>query len=395
MKNLGRVSLGVFAILWLTGCGSGSPTFSMLPSGDTFKQSDAVFNNQLDILWVVDNSGSMQPLQTNMVTNFNSFISNFQTKGYDFRMAVTATDAYKANTQFVQYNSGNAGLSLFQDGAANGDPSGVFVIIPSTPNLDNVFVANATTGINGSGDERAFSSMATAMANTNNPAFLRSNSFFAIIILSDEDDFSNYSRTEGSWGSNDALDHCYVNSAMDQIATTAYSGPNHVSACASQTPPDSVQSYVNYFDSMTQSTGTTRRWNVSAITVLDSACQASHMGTNPSGASWVTVEGQRYVQLSQATNGIQGSICDASYANSLSAIAAQITTLSTQFFLNQVPQVSTIVVTVNGVIIPDNATNGWQYSSSNNSIQFFGTAVPPQGATISVNFVPASVQNNG
>jgi hypothetical protein len=354
----------------LTACGAGSPTFSILPSGDTFKQSSAVFNNQLDILWVVDNSGSMSPLQTNMTTNFNSFISNFQTQGYDYRMAVIGTDNYKADPKLNGYNSGNAGMAKFSDGI---NPyTNVFVIVPSTPNLDNTFITNATTGSNGSGDERAFSSIKTAMGSALNPAFLRSSSFFAVIILSDEDDFSSESRVEGSWE--------YQTSDPNYV-------PDHDYAYSNL---DTVSSYETYLDSLTTSTGATRRYNVSTITVMDNACVNSHIGASPS-----TIIGQRYMQIATDTNGIIGSICDNSYASSLSNIAGQIATLSTQFYLNQVPQVSTIVVTVNGAMVAGNGTNGWTYNSTNNAIQFHGTAVPPQGATISVNFVPQNIQNNG
>src|SRR5580698_5135226 len=83
--------------LSFAGCGTDTPSFSLQPAGQAFTQSNGVFNNQLDILWVVDNSSSMSPLQANMTSNFNSFISTFQSKGYDFRMTVTTTDAYKAN----------------------------------------------------------------------------------------------------------------------------------------------------------------------------------------------------------------------------------------------------------------------------------------------------------
>jgi hypothetical protein len=393
MKNavkfmvLGAANL--FILGHLTGCGSGKSSYSILPTGQSFTQSNSSFNNQLDILWVVDNSGSMAPIQANMTTNFQNFISNFETKGYDYRMAVTSTDAYKANKSFTQYSAANSGLSLFLDGAPGSAQSGTFIIIPTTPNLDATFVTNATTGINGSGDERAFSSMMTTMANTANPAFLRTSSFFAVIIISDEDDFSSYGRAEQSWGNNSALDHCYVNKAMDTIATTAYSGANHVSTCVGQTPPDTVASYESALDTLTQTTGTTRRWNVSTISVLDSACQLAHSQAN--SESSVSIQGQRYVQISQDSQGIQGSLCDTSYATSLTSIASQIATLSTQFFLTKIPQVSTIVVTVNGKAIVQDPANGWTYNSTTNSIQFHGTAVPAQGAAINVNFVPTTI----
>src|SRR5262249_28322711 len=151
----------------------------------------------------------------------------------------------------------------------------------------------------------------TALNSSQNSSFLRSSSFLAVIILSDEDDFSGNSRSEG--GGND---HDYNASTLE-----------------------SVQTYINYLDALTTSTGATRRYNVNSITVMDNNCLNQHIGGAPS-----SIIGQRYMQISQATNGITGSICDASYANNLSNIAAQIATLSSQFFLDKTPQVNTIVV---------------------------------------------------
>jgi hypothetical protein len=50
------------------------------------------------------------------------------------------------------------------------------------------------------------------------------------------------------------------------------------------------------------------------------------------------------------------------------------------------------VVYVNGVVIPQNATNGWSYYPSNNSIRFHGTAIPAQGSSISVTFDPLTIK---
>jgi hypothetical protein len=350
----------------LAACGKDSPTYGILPSGQTFKQSKAVFNNQLDILWVVDNSGSMSPLQNNMVNNFTSFIKDFQSKGYDFHMAVTTTEAYKSEAQF----SNNSTLAKFLDGTDSTSHTGIFDILPTTPNLNNVFVTNASQGSNGSGDERAFSSMRDALNSKLNTGFLRSQSFFAVIILSDEDDFSSAQRVEASWilANNDpnfVPDHDYNYSKLD-----------------------TVSSYENYLDILTASSGTTRRYNVSSITVLDNNCLAQHQAD-----SSTSIIGQRYIQISTDTNGVLGSVCDQTYAKSLDAIQAQIATLSSQFFLNQVPQQNTITVTVNNSSVAQSATNGWQYNASANSILFYGAAVPPQGASININFVPMTIKN--
>ena len=354
MKNLFLI---LVVVLMSVGCGNKSTSFSTLPKGESFKQNSSILSNQLDILWVVDNSGSMSPLQTNLVSNFNSFISNFQTKGYDFKMSVTTSDAYLADATLSGYVASNAPLAKFRDGLG-ATHTGIFTILPTTPNLSNVFVTNATQGASGAGDERVFSSFRTALNSPSNAGFLRPQSFFAVIILSDEDDFSGNGRCELC-----AVDHNYAAGTLDP-----------------------VNSYVSYLDTLTQTTGASRRYNVSAITVLDSTCQASHSAQAPS-----TIIGQRYIQLAQATSGVTGSICDVSFATALSQIQNQISELSTQFVLGQVPIVSTIVVTVNGNLVPNDGTSGWTFNGAANSIVFHGSAIPPQNAIINVNFTPASL----
>src|SRR5262249_40734277 len=125
-------------------------------------------NNKVDLLWVVDNSGSMDPLQANMTANFNSFINNFVSKNFDFHLAVTTSDAYLAGS----FWNNNPALAQFRDGVGS-THTGVFDILPSTPNLINVFVTNATQGSNGSGDERVFSSLKAALNSNLNAGFLR------------------------------------------------------------------------------------------------------------------------------------------------------------------------------------------------------------------------------
>lgn len=358
MKKLNLISqlgLLVTAVVAM-GCGKASNSFSTLPTGQSFKQV-ASFNNQLDILWVVDNSGSMQPYQDNLTANFNSFISSFVGKGYDFKIAVTGTDAFRGDSTLSGYNSNNANLARFRDGYFSN--SGIFVILPTTPNINNVFLTNARLGVNGTGDERAFSSFRTSLNSNLNAGFLRPNSFLAIIILSDEDDFSGNGRC--------------VNCGSYQSYTAS--------------TLDSVQSYVNFLDQKTNSSGATRRYNVSNISVIDNQCLSQNQGSG-------SIMGTRYMQLTQATGGVSGSICSASYATTLNQIQNQISELSTQFFLTQTPIVSTIVVIVNGVRIANDVVNGWTYDASANSIVFHGTSIPPQGADISIDFIPASLTGN-
>lgn len=340
-------------------CGNSGTSYSVLPSDESFKQASSSFNDQIDLLWVVDNSASMDPLQQNMTANFNSFINQFVSKGYDFHLAVTTTDTYLSDPGFNNHPAG----AQFVDGIGT-THTGVFDILPTTPNLINTFVTNASQGANGSGDERAFSSLRSALNSPLNSGFLRSTSFMGVIILSDEDDFSSVNRPEYSWLYRGGVpDHDYSYGQLDTVA-----------------------SYVSYLDTLTASAPASRRYSVSAITVMDNTCLQSHLPASPT-----SVIGQRYIDIASQTNGVVGSICDTSYASTLAAIQQQIVELSTQFPLSRTPIVSTIVVSVNGVTVPQDPANGWTYNATSNSILFHGTSVPPQGANISINFQPTGL----
>jgi hypothetical protein len=50
------------------------------------------------------------------------------------------------------------------------------------------------------------------------------------------------------------------------------------------------------------------------------------------------------------------------------------------------PVPGTLTVTVDGVVIPQDPVNGWQYRADTNSIVFLGTYVPPPGAQIQLQY---------
>jgi hypothetical protein len=340
-----KVKVLLFAAVILAGCGS-QMNFTIGSNGQIFKQSNGILTNQIDVLWVIDNSGSMAPYQDRLAANFDSFVNIFVAKGFDFRIAVTTTEAYMANAA----HTGNPEWARFRDGTDATMHTGIFVIDPLTPNLNNIFITNAKQGVGGSGDERAFSSFREALISPLNPGFLRPRSYLAVIILSDEDDFSGDSRAVG------------VNNNRDYGAPTL----------------DSVNTYVSVLEGLTQSSGGSRRFNVSAIAGLDTSCGA--------------VVATRYIDIANKTDGVLGNICDQSYASALNRIQARIGELSTQFYLNREPQVQTIVVKVNGTLIAQDSVNGWTYNASGNSIVFHGAAIPPQSAVIEVNYTPTHIQ---
>jgi hypothetical protein len=339
------VAIYLVGLLLTTACSKENPTFSMLEDGIVFKQNSDRTTAKVDILWVIDNSGSMETSQNNVATNFASFINGFSSRGFDYQMAVITTDAYRAlyqtNQSIARYRTGNPTTS-----------TGVAVITPETPNLQSVFLTNITQGINGSGDERAFQSMQVALEHQLNSTyqFPRPDAFFAVIIISDEDDGS--------------MDSPWIGAA----------------------PLYPTSQYLSFLDTFRGVNSTNRNYSVSAISIFSQACldEASQGFAG-------RVIGTRYAELVDATGGIKAEICG-NFSASLQNIAQGILELSTAFRLNRPAVPESIQVWVNNVRVPYNATNGFTYNAGAQSIYFHGNAIPPAGATIRVSFDPSEIR---
>lgn len=351
--------------LFLANCGGNSPSFSLLADSDSFNQSTGIVNDKIDILWVVDNSGSMQSSQDNLGREFNSFIGQFAAKSFNYKMAFTTTDAYRGRPEFRN----NTKCIEFRDrildwncaNVSGKTASGYKVLTPTLPGaalLESVFVHNSNTGIWGGGDERAFQSFKEVLSHPVNSAynFLRLDSFMAIVIVSDENDTS--------WD-----------------GTSAKSPLNPTDPALHP-----IQSYVDYLDTLTGTTGARRRYSVNAITIMDDACLSTLNAQTP-GRS----KGTRYMDLANSTGGMSSSLCG-NFSESLQDLSDSILSAATQFRLSRLPIENTIVVTINGAVMQrDTGTGGWQYIAESNSIKFIGQAyIPPQGSSIKVDYDPVA-----
>jgi len=135
-------------------------------------------NNQVDILWVIDNSGSMADEQNAIAANFESFIDAFLTNSSDYKMGITTTD-----TDYLNHD---------------GEFQGTVPVLDSTMSSDVIktnFMKNVKVGVNGSGTERGLLAATMALdknfaSNSKNYNFLRQEAFLAVIIVSDENDSS-------------------------------------------------------------------------------------------------------------------------------------------------------------------------------------------------------------
>ena len=125
---------------------------------------------KVDIVWVIDNSGSMSSIQQNVIQNANLFIQEFtKIRGLDWRMALLSTSLsetpYLGMPTVFDYN--------------NADPVSAFS------------QAVRRLGIDGDSTERSFDPIIKQL--NANPSFLRPNAYLVMIFVTDEEEQSSIS----------------------------------------------------------------------------------------------------------------------------------------------------------------------------------------------------------
>lgn len=225
-------------------------------------------------------------------------------------------------------------------GGGNG---GVFVGTPkiltaATTNLSSVLTARIKQGNSGSDLERGLQSIETALNAEKD--FLRADALLAVVALSNEDDYSEYD----------------------------------------------VNHYTQYFNTLKPKfKGVTQAWLVNFIGVpsLSSNCTTALDGIYKE-------PGLRWIDLANASGGLNQPICDTTLALAVNNIRQRIVEVLTEYVLDRKPMIETIVVKVNGNLIPQSTTNGWEYIADGQRIRLHGSAVPSSASDkISVDFKPA------
>ena len=82
------VSILWSVLLW-TGCDQSDQQIYRQSQIDTFYQEPT---NEIDILWVVDDSQSMADEQTKIAQRFDAFLTGIDDAGVDWHMGVISTD---------------------------------------------------------------------------------------------------------------------------------------------------------------------------------------------------------------------------------------------------------------------------------------------------------------
>lgn len=280
---------------------------------DDFEQGGTL-GGKADILFIVDNSGSMSDEQTKLGQSFNTFI-NWLTGGLvDYHIAITSTDmdATGAQGAFI---------------AAGSNPK---ILDMNTPDVATVFAQNTALGTGGSADEKGLAAASTAVSPAMlagaNAGFLRTDARLFVVWVTDEDDASS-----GSAASHKDAIISAKGGNPDDVFFAAIAGPN------------------NLFD----------------FSCLDAS------------------PAFRYHEVINQTAGLYGSICAADFGVTLQDLAFEVTASGSTFPLDEIPEITSIQVLVNGIVQP---TTAWVYAAVSNTVQFVPAFAPAGGDVVTITY---------
>ena len=244
----------------------------------------------VDILLVVDNSGSMKEEQDKLAPRLSALLTKIQDANW--KIAVTSTDA-----------------------TASPDSCDVHYITKADPNAENAFKSAVSLGISGSGYERGIFKARKAlecMKQGPNP-FLRSDSTLAVLIVSDEDNCSK--NTE----------HC-------------------------QGQPDSSIRYLtDYVEGSLNRRIGEKAGFYGIIETNNPGCNSLQYY----GKQYIELIGYKKEKFTEPVSSRYGSICASDYSSTLTSISKNISAqLTASFMLSRRPDSKSVLeVFVNGAIV--------------------------------------------
>lgn len=178
------LAMGVLAV-GAVSCSPHTPEAYLPPVNQEEKVIDddtQYFDPKVDILFVVDNSGSMATHQRNLSTNVAKFTSTFtRSSVLDYNIGVVTTDMEGSYWGARQPCCGQL-------------VGNVRVVNKNTPSSDQVLAANFLVGTDGSAVEASFDPVVSALSLPNltgwNNGFYRPDASLVVIFMTDAEDQS-------------------------------------------------------------------------------------------------------------------------------------------------------------------------------------------------------------
>jgi len=332
-----RPALSAAALL-LCGCDMDSD-FHRRTQTDVFYQEARA---EVDILFVVDSSESMQEEQLRLATRFDDFIvymDQVETL-MDFHIGVITTDIDADNPDRARLL---------------GYPP---VLTRDVVGYVDLFKERVQVGVDGSGMEQgleaSYLALSEPLVSDVNQGFLRPGAELVLIYVSDENDCSDRGGLPGE-------DYCYLDAYQDDLVP--------------------VSEYVDGFREIKGD----RELVVSFAIVgpLDtSSCEN-------------TLPGKRYHDMANRLGGATGSICSEDFAGIMDNLGLSVSGIRSAFPLSYAAVEDSIEVWIcwdepceegTGYAVAPSEKDGWTYDHDTTYLTFHGPAVPERGTVIYVSY---------
>ncbi len=288
------------------------------------------FDPTVDILFVVDNSGSMGTHQQNLADNISKFTKTF------------------SKNSILKYNIGVVTTDMMGCYYSNCDSMGrlvgaIKVVSNGTPNKDTVLADNLTVGTGGSSFEESFAPVLAALDPTmlagTNAGFYRPGASLAIIFITDAEDQSRNITPKQFYASLVQM----KNQDPKKVLGYGVIVPTGVADCPRDeyANPDRIEDF-----------------------------------------------------LGMVVNGSKGqnvfNLCDPDFGQRIAGMAKDIVDeVGGVFYLNRMPAVDSIRVTYGKALLPQDAKKGWSFDAGRNAI-VLGDQIDwesqPTGSRIMVNY---------
>ena len=284
---------------------------------DVYVQDEAI----VDVLWIVDNSGSLNNERQRLAEQFDRFLNVLLAADVDFHVGVTSTDLSPTG------DGGRLrGLVPWID-RNTPEPVLAFRQALQFPADENITL------------EEGLAAIPAALTPPNsigaNLGFLREEAAFAAILVSDEDDGS--------------------------LGPTRY--------------------YIRFLQALK---GPGRDANISFSAVVGPVPDGCVPPGKEFIFGAKAEAAERYTEVVEASGGLIESICAADFAPFVETLATSLAGLRRFFPLSAPPDSGSIQVFIDGVRITESESDGWAWLSSERAIVFTSQAVPPPGTEVQI-----------
>lgn len=311
---------------------------------------------KVDILWVVDSSGSMAPKQARLAANFFGFINQLVNANppIDFHIAVASTDTDDTAVRGSLRGWTQGGLSGNYIACVPQVTGGLLCntaagVDGGTSSATAAFSQLANVGITGSAQERGLYAAYLALTNPANistqlqEAFIRPDAALYVVVVSDEDDASCFPLTDQPICTADPGCRCAPDTALTGVGAWGPTG------------------YFTRFLETYKGFGNEDLVALAAIVALNDGpdagvpsqfgdprfhagcCRALAGGNCPTGGSndggyEIAYYGGRYIKVASETGGVAVDICSPDFSGALANLGYRASGLRREFRLSRGPE---------------------------------------------------------